>query len=187
MRTLSRGVAAAREGTPQNVRFDTPFLTGERVKSVKTNFFIEKTGNNISEEDEKLVWMCEARIRTFMQLEIESCLEKINRMIRCHNCKALNCPQEEYPARSLPIPPNCIDNLQSRLVEVKKGILPPTLKMILKTYYPPPARPAPKPSRTVQPDDTMGGHRGGENGPQERPRASEGEEKVGCRRHLKHG
>ena len=41
----------AREGTPQNVRFDTPFITGERVQSVKMNFFIEKTGNNISEED----------------------------------------------------------------------------------------------------------------------------------------
>ena len=48
MRTLSRGVEAAREGTPQNVRFDTPFLTGERVQSVKMNFSIEKTGNYIS-------------------------------------------------------------------------------------------------------------------------------------------
>ena len=45
VRTLSKGVEAAREGTPQNVRFDTPFLTGERVQSVKMNFFIEKTGN----------------------------------------------------------------------------------------------------------------------------------------------
>ena len=63
----------ARDGTPQNVRFDTPFITGERVQSVKRNFFIEKTGNNISEEDtqcseeyEKIVWMRQARIRTFM-------------------------------------------------------------------------------------------------------------------------
>ena len=51
VRTLSRGVEAARAGTPQNVSFDTPFLTDERVQSVKMNFFIEKTGNNISEED----------------------------------------------------------------------------------------------------------------------------------------
>ena len=35
MRTLSRGVEAAREGTPQNVRFDNPFLTVERVRSAK--------------------------------------------------------------------------------------------------------------------------------------------------------
>ena len=51
VRTLNRGVESAREGTPQNVRFDTPFLTGERVQSVEMNFFIEKTGNDISEDD----------------------------------------------------------------------------------------------------------------------------------------
>ena len=51
MRTPTREVEAARGGTPQNVRFDTPFLTGARVQSVKMNFFIENTGNNISEED----------------------------------------------------------------------------------------------------------------------------------------
>ena len=35
---------AAREGTPQNVSFDTPFQTGERELSVKTNF-IEQDEN----------------------------------------------------------------------------------------------------------------------------------------------
>ena len=34
-RTLSRGVEAARRGTPQNVSFDTRFQTGERNLSVK--------------------------------------------------------------------------------------------------------------------------------------------------------
>ena len=85
-RTLSRGVEVAREGTPQNVRFGTPFITGERVQSVKMNFSIEKTGNDISEhnaqfyseEDAKVVRMREAGIRTFMQLELEACLEEIN-------------------------------------------------------------------------------------------------------------
>ena len=122
------------------MKFDTPFITGERVQSVKMNFFIEKTGNNFSGEDaqyseehKKMTWMREARIRTFMQLELESCLEEINWMIRCHNCEALNYPQQEYPARPLPIPPNYTDNLQSRLIKVRKGILPPTLKMIIKT------------------------------------------------------
>ena len=88
------------------------------------NLFIEKTGNNVSEEDEKMVWTREARIRTLMQLELVACLEDINWMIRCHNCEALNCPQEEYPARPLPVPPNYIDNLQSGLIKVKKGVLP---------------------------------------------------------------
>ena len=48
--------------------------------------------------------------------------------------------------------------------------------MILKTHYHLP--PAPTTSPTVQPDDMMGSHRDGENSPQERPRASEEEEKV---------
>ena len=50
-RALSRGVGAAREGAPQNVSFDTPFLIGERVQSVRMNFSIEKTGNDSSEDD----------------------------------------------------------------------------------------------------------------------------------------
>ena len=54
----------------------------------------------------------EARARTFMQLELEACLEEVNWMIRYHNCEALNCPQKEYPARFLPTPPpSYIDNL----------------------------------------------------------------------------
>ena len=98
------------------------------------NFFIEKTGNNISEEDaqysdkyEKMVWMRQARIRMFMQLEPEACHEEIIWVIRCHNCEALNRPQKEHPARPLPVPPNNIDILQSRLIKVKQEILPPTL------------------------------------------------------------
>ena len=84
---LSRGVGAAKDGTPQNVRFDTSFITGERVQWVKMNFFIENTGNNISEdaqyseEHKKMTWMREARKRTFMQLELEACQEEINWMI----------------------------------------------------------------------------------------------------------
>ena len=143
MRILSRGVESAREGTPQNVRFDTPFLTGEKVQSVKMNFFIEKTGNDIfeddtqfySEEEAKMVWMGETSIRTFIQLDLEACLEEINWMITCCNCKALNCPREDYPARPLPIPPDYIDNLQSRFIKAKNNTLPPTLEMMLKTHY----------------------------------------------------
>ena len=112
----------------------------------------------------------EARIRTFMQLELEACQEDIVWMITCHNCAALNRPLEEYPARPLRIPPNYIDNLHSRLIKAQQGVLLPTLKMILKTrYYLPP----PKTPRAVHLDDVMRGHHDGENSPQERPRASE--------------
>ena len=66
----------------------------------------------------KMMRTREARIRTFMQLELEACLEEVSRMLRCHNCEALDCPQEEYPARLLPTPPpSYIDNLQSRLIK----------------------------------------------------------------------
>ena len=140
------------------------------------NFFIEKTENNISEEDaqcseehEKMLWMREARMRTFMQLELEACQEEIN-------CEALNHPQEEYLARPLPIPPNYIDNLHSRLIKVQQGVWPPTLIIILKNRcnLPPPTTSP----RIVQPDDVMRGHGDGENSTQERPRASEEKEEV---------
>ena len=100
-----------------------------------------------------------------MQLELEVGLEEINWIIRCHNCEALNCPQEEYPARLLPTPPpSYIDNLESRLIKVREGIFPASLKMILKTNYPLPVR-RPKPETSVQPDDVIAEHRAGENSP----------------------
>ena len=49
-RTLSRAVEAATEGTPQNVSFDSPFLIGKRVLSVKMKFFIEKGRNALNRE-----------------------------------------------------------------------------------------------------------------------------------------
>ena len=104
----------------------------------------------------KMMRTREVRIRTFMQLELEACLKEVSWMIRCHNCEALNCPQEEYPARLLPTPPpSYIDNLQSRLIKARKGIFPASLKMILKTKYPLPVR-RPAPETSVQPDDVRG-------------------------------
>ena len=86
------------------------------------NCFTEKTGNEIPEEDaelyseeyRKLIWMREEMIRMLMQIELEACWKELAWMINCHNCEALNRPEEEYPARPLPIPPNYIDNLQRR-------------------------------------------------------------------------
>ena len=49
-RTQSRAVEAAREGTPQNVSVDTPFQCGERVLSVKINFFEQSEYTMYSEE-----------------------------------------------------------------------------------------------------------------------------------------
>ena len=111
----------------------------------------------------KMMWTREARIRTFMQLELEACLEEVSWTKRCHNCEALNRPQEEYPARLLPTPPpGYIDNLQSRLIKARKEIFPASLKMILKTNYPRTVR-RPAPETSVQPDDVIGEHRAGED------------------------
>ena len=64
----------------------------------------------------KMVRAREDRIRTFMQLELEACLEEVRWSITCYNCEVLGCPQEEYPARLLPtLPPNYEDNLRNRL------------------------------------------------------------------------
>ena len=102
-------------------------------------------------------------IRTFMQLELEACLEEVSWSIRCYNCEVFGCPQEEYPARLLPtLPPNYEDNLQSRLVMAQKGIFSASLKMILKSEYQLPVL-RPVPEISVQPDSVIGEHRAGEN------------------------
>ena len=111
----------------------------------------------------KMIRARQDRIRTFMQLELEACLEEVSWSIRCYNREVLGCPQEKYPARLLPtLPPNYEDNLQNRLIMAQKGIFPASLKMILKSEYQLPVlRPAPEIS--VQPDSVIGEHRAGEN------------------------
>ena len=105
----------------------------------------------------------EDRIRTFMQLELEACLEEVSWSIRCYNCEVLGCPQEGYPARLLPtLPPNYEDNFQNRLIMAQKGIFPAFLKMILKSEYQLPVL-HPVPEISVQPDSVIGEHRAGEN------------------------
>ena len=113
----------------------------------------------------KMMGVREERIITFMQLELETCLEDVSWMLRCHNFEALDCPQEEYPARLLPTPaPSYIDNLQSRLIKARKGIVPASLKMISTTKYPLPVR-RPAPETSVQPEGVIGEHPAGENSP----------------------
>ena len=107
----------------------------------------------------KMVRAREDRIRTFMQLELEACLEEVSWSIRCYNCEVLGCPQEEYPARLLPtLPPDYEDNLINRLRAAQKGILAASLKMILNSDYQLPVLRSVS-QVSVQPDSVIGEHR----------------------------
>ena len=107
----------------------------------------------------KMVRAREDRIRTFMQLELEACLEEVGWSITCYNCEVLGCPQEEYPARLLPtLPPDYQDNLINRLSAAQKGIIPVSLKMILNSAYKLPILRSAS-QVPVQPDSVTGEHR----------------------------
>ena len=107
----------------------------------------------------KMVRAGEDRIRTFMQLELEACLEEVRWSITCYNCEVLGCPQEEYPARLLPtLPPDYQDNLINRLRAAQDGILPVSLKMILNSDYKLPILRSAS-QVPVQPDNVTGEHR----------------------------
>ena len=101
----------------------------------------------------------EDRIRTFMQLELEACLEEVRGSITCYNCEVLGCPQEEYPARLLPtLPPDYKVNLTNKLRAAQKGILPASLRMILISDYPLPILRSAS-QVPVHPDSVTGEHR----------------------------
>ena len=107
----------------------------------------------------KMVRAREDRIRTFMQLELEACLEEVRWSITCYNCEVLGCPQEEYPARLLPtLPPNYEDNLRNRLRRAQKGIFPASLKMYLNSDYQLPVLRSVS-QVSVQPDSATEEHR----------------------------
>ena len=109
----------------------------------------------------KMVRAREDGIRTFMQLELEACLEEVCWSIRCYNCEVIGCPQEECPATLLPtLPPNYEDNLQNRLRRAQKDIFPASLKIILNSEYQLTVLRS-KSQVSVQPDNVIGEHRAG--------------------------
>ena len=129
-----------------------------RKLSVKINFFFDQgenamnpegtiSGNDVyccSEEARKMAWMREMRIRLVVQMELEEYRNEIGWLIRCHNyCIFANYPEEDYPSRPPPIPPGYTEKLERRMKKTVKRLLPPTLKMILKTYDSQPVRQAP--------------------------------------------
>ena len=80
--------------------------------------------------------MRKTRIRLFMQVEFETCRDKCEWLLRCHHCVANNCPEEYCPPTPISIPPDYAKTLIERWKMTRKGILPPNIKMVLKTHYP---------------------------------------------------
>ena len=76
-------------------------------------------------------------------MELDNCRNELGWLIRCPNCSVDNNPEEDYPPRPLPISPGYSEKLDRRSRKEIKGIIPPTLKMILKAYYPLSLRQAP--------------------------------------------
>ena len=82
--------------------------------------------------------MREKKIRLFMQMELETCKDECKWLSRGHHCIVNNCPEEYGPPRPLlPIPTDHAKNVTKMWQKAKKGMLRPTLKTVLKKYYPP--------------------------------------------------
>ena len=79
-------------------------------------------------EGRKLIWMRETRIRLFTQMELETCRNECNWLLRSHHCAVNDFPEEYCPPRHLSIPPDHVKNLVEKWKMARKGILPPSLK-----------------------------------------------------------
>ena len=79
--------------------------------------------------------MRETRIKLFLLMELEKCRKKLGGLIKCHNCIVDNSPEEDYLPKPLPIRPGYTKTLERRMRKAVKGVMPLTLKKILKTYY----------------------------------------------------
>ena len=82
--------------------------------------------------------------RAFMQMKLEACRDESDWLTICYLCAVNNYPEEYCPSMPSPMPPGYHTNLEKRAHMAAKGILPPTLKMILKKYYPLPVSPHPE-------------------------------------------
>ena len=89
---LSRGVEAAREGTPQDREFLEYLLFNLVRKHIGQNQLFHRIGRNrydtgrgnfsklcylnCSEEEKKMIRLRETRIRFFIQMELEACRDE---------------------------------------------------------------------------------------------------------------
>ena len=95
--------------------------------------------------------MGETRTRLFMQMKLMACRDDFDCLIRYYHCAINNYPEYYCPPMPLPVSFDCTNSWGERAEMAEKDILPPTLKMILKTHYPLPVK---QPSPTSPPSNT---------------------------------
>ena len=104
---------------------------------------------NRSKEERKLTRMRETKSRVLMQRELMVCRDEFDWLKICFYCVINSCPEENCPPVLLPVPPDYGKINVKRAEMVEKEIIPPTLKIILKTHHPLPVKqqpPIPPPS-----------------------------------------
>ena len=84
--------------------------------------------------------MRDTRIRLFMHMELLGCRDELDWLMRCHHYAVNNCSGEYQSSMRLPVPTNYGENVCKRGQMAAKGILPPTLGMIVQTHYPLPVQ-----------------------------------------------
>ena len=93
-----------------------------------------------------MTWMRETRIRMFMQMELEACRDEFD-WLMIASIGQSTIIQEYCPPMPLLVPADNHKSWGKRTEIAAKGILPPTLQMILKTRCPlldqPPIPPPP--------------------------------------------
>ena len=97
------------------------------------------SGNDVhycSEEEKEVSWIRETRIRISMQMGFKAYRDELDWLARCYLCAVNIYPEEDCPPMPLPVAPGYAKNLARRSEMAQKAMLPPTLKMVLKTYYP---------------------------------------------------
>ena len=79
-----------------------------------------------------MMWIRETRSRLSMEMELEAYRDECKWLLRCHHYIVNNCLEEYCLPKPLPILPYYAKILTGRWAIARKGILPPTLNMVLK-------------------------------------------------------
>ena len=82
----------------------------------------------IVQEERKMTWIRETRIRLFMQMELEVCRNELDWIARIHDCLLNSCSEEDFPLMSLPITSTYVTYLERRTERAKKGLLTTYIK-----------------------------------------------------------